>query len=268
MAAGQPRVAAASEIPGSIALIACRTVSTKYLRRSPTLFSSRANKKYLVVRMQAPISWDRAPALPSPAPAGAPRSRAPSALQPPRQAREHPRSDLRDTSRRRNCKHQRRRDAVGPGTPTASRPVAAWNATLRPASVPRTPRCSPNKRQPRAARDPAVNADAIARGAVICLVLAEHGTERYQAGHRRSAVSDIGDDPHRKRRVDRQHLLGIDTDLALTGHNWPVDLVVVLPGFQLGDVGDLIRLVLDRQVLGPSDDRARRDPRVDLDRDT
>ena len=59
----------------------------------------------------------------------------------------------------------------------------------------------------------------------------------YVGPPRGSAVGDIGDDPHREGRVDGQHLFGIDPDLALAGDDRPVDLVVVLPGLQLGDSG-------------------------------
>src|SRR6516162_5516006 len=83
----------------------------------------------------------------------------------------------------------------------------------------------------------------------------------------KSAVVDIADDTHCERRIDGQDFLGINTDLALAGDNRPVDLIVILPGLDLGDVRHLVRLVLDRQILCPADNRARRHARVDLDRD-
>jgi hypothetical protein len=81
-----------------------------------------------------------------------------------------------------------------------------------------------------------------------------------------SAADDAGDDAHRQRRVDREHLFGIDADLVLTGHDRPVDLVVILPRFDLSDVRHSVRLVLDRPVFGPADDRPRRHARMQLDR--
>jgi len=60
-----------------------------------------------------------------------------------------------------------------------------------------------------------------------------------------SPVCDVADDTHRKGSIDGQYFFGINTDLALARHDRPIDLVVVLPGFDLGDVRYLVRLVLD-----------------------
>ena len=73
-----------------------------------------------------------------------------------------------------------------------------------------------------------------------------------------SPIPDVGDDTQGERGIDRQHLFGVDADLALAGHHRPVDLVVVLPGLDFGNVRHFVRLVLDRQVFGPADDRAGR----------
>src|SRR6516165_1766999 len=62
-------------------------------------------------------------------------------------------------------------------------------------------------------------------------------------GGENSAVGDVGDHTHRKRGIDREHLFGIDADLALTGHDRPVDLVVILPRLDFRDIGNLVRLV-------------------------
>src|SRR5271157_2844748 len=89
--------------------------------------------------------------------------------------------------------------------------------------------------------------------------------DRHERG---SAVGNVADDTHCERRIHGQNLFGVDADLALAGDDRPVDLIVILPGFELGDVRHFVRLVLNRQVLGPADDRAGRHPRVDLDRDS
>src|SRR6267378_4856055 len=80
-------------------------------------------------------------------------------------------------------------------------------------------------------------------------------------------VCDIADDAHCEGRIDRKHFLGVDANLALAGDDRPVYLVVILPGLDLGDIRHFVRLVLNRQVLGPADDRAGRDPRMDPNRD-
>src|SRR4051812_46420599 len=77
-----------------------------------------------------------------------------------------------------------------------------------------------------------------------------------------SAVCNIADHAHRKWRVYGQHLFSINADLALPGNDRPVDLIVVLPRFDFGDVRNLIRLVLDRQIFRPANDRSWRNARV------
>src|SRR6266566_3348063 len=69
-----------------------------------------------------------------------------------------------------------------------------------------------------------------------------------------SPVRDVADHAHCKGSIDGQHFLGIDPDLALASHDRPIDLIIVLPCFDLGDVRYLVRLVLDRQVFSPADD--------------
>src|SRR5205814_5305663 len=81
-------------------------------------------------------------------------------------------------------------------------------------------------------------------------------------------VSDIADDTHCEGRIDREHFLGVDANLTLPSDHRPVDLVIVLPGFDLGNIRHFVRLVLNWQVLGPADDRPWRDPRVDPNRDS
>src|SRR6202048_452500 len=80
------------------------------------------------------------------------------------------------------------------------------------------------------------------------------------------AVCNIADDAHCKGRIDGEHFLGVDANLALAGDDRPVYLVVILPGLDLGDIRHFVRLILNRQVLGPPDDRARGGPRGDPDR--
>src|ERR1700738_862967 len=82
-----------------------------------------------------------------------------------------------------------------------------------------------------------------------------------------SPVCDVADDTHRKGSIDSQYFFGINTDLALARHDRPIDLVVVLPGFDLGDVRYLVRLILNWQVLRPTDDRPWRHLRMNPDRD-
>src|SRR5271169_2171620 len=81
-----------------------------------------------------------------------------------------------------------------------------------------------------------------------------------------SAVCDVRNDAHRKGSIDGQYFLGIDADLALASDDRPIDLVVVLPCLDLGDVRHLVRLVLDGQVLRPTDDRSGRHLWVNSDR--
>src|ERR1700730_4291967 len=82
------------------------------------------------------------------------------------------------------------------------------------------------------------------------------------------AVSDIVDNAHCEGRVDGERLLGVDANLTLAGNDRPVYLVVILPGLNLRDIRHFVRLVLNRQVLGPPDDRAGRDPWVNPHRDS
>src|SRR6202011_3719988 len=82
------------------------------------------------------------------------------------------------------------------------------------------------------------------------------------------AVCNIADDAHCEGRIDGEHFLGVDANLALAGDDRPVYLVVILPGLDLGDIRHFVRLILNRQVLGPTDDRAGRDPRVNPNRDS
>src|SRR5439155_3938332 len=81
-------------------------------------------------------------------------------------------------------------------------------------------------------------------------------------------VCDIADDAHCEGRIDREHFLGVDADLALAGDDRPIDLVVVLPRLELSDIRHFVRLVLNRQVLGPPDDRAGRDAGVNPNGDS
>src|SRR5690242_15294482 len=99
--------------------------------------------------------------------------------------------------------------------------------------------------------------------------LARH-TPPKQASRSRalsSPVRNVADDANCKGSIDGQHFFGIYTKLALASHDRPIDLVVVLPCFDLGDVRYLVRLILDRQVLGPADDRSGRHLRVNADRE-
>src|SRR5882724_13328829 len=82
------------------------------------------------------------------------------------------------------------------------------------------------------------------------------------------AVCDIADDAHCEGRVNRERFLGVDANLTLAGDDRPVYLVVILPGLDLSDIRYFVRLVLNRQVLGPPDDRAGRDPWVNPHRDS
>src|SRR6516164_3014616 len=82
-----------------------------------------------------------------------------------------------------------------------------------------------------------------------------------------SAVADVADDAHREWCVNRQRFFGVDADLALARDERPVDLVIVLPGFDFGHVRHFVRLVLDRQVFGPANDGAGRHARMDPYRD-
>src|SRR5581483_3368565 len=79
-----------------------------------------------------------------------------------------------------------------------------------------------------------------------------------QSVWRRLAVGDVADHAHGERRIDRERFLHVDADLALAGRDGPVDLVVVLPGFDFRDIGDFVRLILGRQVFAPADDGAGR----------
>src|SRR6516162_5490617 len=91
--------------------------------------------------------------------------------------------------------------------------------------------------------------------------------EALSARASNSAVGDVGDDTHRKRCVHGQDFFSVDANLALTRHDWPVDLVVVLPSLDFCDVRYFVRLILNRQVLGPANDCARWNSGMDLDRD-
>src|SRR6185437_8270830 len=69
----------------------------------------------------------------------------------------------------------------------------------------------------------------------------------------------------RERRVDRQHFLGIDPDLALPRAQRPVDAVIVAPRLDLGHIRYFVRLIRRGQALAPADQRAGRQVGMDLD---
>ena len=83
------------------------------------------------------------------------------------------------------------------------------------------------------------------------------------SGDLKGAVDDFF---RRVRDGPGEDFLDINARLALTGHDGPVNLIIILARLDFCDVRHLVGLILNGQVFGPHQDRSRRKGGMDLDR--